>query len=278
MGRPDGTVVRNLPTYRRMMPYFLKHKYMSLYYWDHEFLAEPGLAFAERMSREYDEKVTYFHLFLHSLLKTFYAYPGVNRFVKGGKIYDRKGIYFSFSVKKEMTKEAKISIVKKEFKPQFTLLDTVKATRKEVKEVRSGKKDEGEKEAKRFLVFPGFLIKIAYPFYKFMDEYGLFTRNFIEKEVLNSSAFIANLGSFDCDAVFHHLYEVGTITNFYSIGAIREKVVAENGIPVVRKVCPVRATVDERGEDGFYYFKAFEYFRIQLEEPENLLKPCERIT
>ncbi|MBN1540188.1 MAG: hypothetical protein JW939_08605 [Candidatus Thermoplasmatota archaeon] len=277
MGRPDGTVVRDLPTYRRMMPYFMKHKYESLYFWDHDILAEPGIAFAERMSMEYGEKVTYFHLFLHSLLKVFYAYPGINRFVKGGKIYDRKGIYFSFSVKKEMTKEAKISVVKKEFKPEFTLLDTVKATRKEVREVRSGKKDQGEKEAKRFLIFRGFLIKVAYPFYRFMDEYGLFSKKYMEKEVLYSSAFIANLGSFNCDPVFHHMYEVGTITNFYSLGAIKEKVVAENGMPVVRKVCPVRATVDERGEDGFYYFKAFEYFIKQIEEPENLLKPCERI-
>ncbi|MBN1390720.1 MAG: hypothetical protein JXA22_08780 [Candidatus Thermoplasmatota archaeon] len=277
MGRPDGTVVRNLPTYRRMMPYFLKHKYESLYFWDHDILAGPGMAFAERMSSEYGERVTFFHLFLHSLLKTFHAFPGVNRFVKGGKVYDRKGIYFSFSVKKEMTREAKVSVVKREFRPEFTLLDTVRAARKEVKEVRSGKKDEGEKEAKGYLVFPGFLIRIGFPFYRFMDEHGLFTRRYMEKEVLYSSAFIANVGSFNSDPVFHHLYEIGTITNFYSLGTIGEKVVVENGIPVVRTVCPVRATVDERGEDGFYYFKAFEYFIGQIEEPENLLKPCERI-
>ena len=135
MARPDGKVVRNLPTYRRMMPYFLRHKYESLYYWEYEFDAEPGLAFAERMSGEYGEKVTLFHLFLHSLLKTFAKYPGVNRFAKGGKIYDRHGIWFSFSVKKEFSTEGKVSIVKREFKPEFSLLDTIKTARKEAKEV-----------------------------------------------------------------------------------------------------------------------------------------------
>ncbi|MGA1873799.1 MAG: 2-oxo acid dehydrogenase subunit E2 [Thermoplasmatota archaeon] len=276
MARPDGKVVRNLPTYRRMMPYFLRHKYESLYYWEYEFDAEPGLAFAERMSGEYGEKVTLFHLFLHSLLKTFAKYPGVNRFAKGGKIYDRHGIWFSFSVKKEFSTEGKVSIVKREFKPEFSLLDTIKTARKEAKEVRTKGKDQGEKEAKSYLFFPAFLIRLGFPFYKFMDEHGLFTRRYMEKEVLYSSAFVNNVGSFGANTAYHHLYEIGTITNFYVLGAVYDKVVAENGKPVVRKVYPVKATVDERAEDGYYYFQAFNYFKDQLEHPEKLLEPCER--
>ncbi|MFW3146801.1 MAG: hypothetical protein ACMUIE_08330 [Thermoplasmatota archaeon] len=277
MGRPDGKVVKDLPTYRRIMPYFLRHKYESFYFWEYDLNAEPGLDFAERMSSEYGLKVTYFHLFLHTLLKTFHAYPGVNRFAKGGKIYQRNGIWFSFSVKKEMSMKGKVSLVKREFKPRFTLLDTVRTILDASKDVRKRDRDAGEKEAKGYLLFPGPVIKLGFPFFRFMDEYGLFSRNYMEKEVLYASAFVSNLGTFGQSPVYHHLYELGTITNFYVIGAISEKVVAVDGKPVVRKVCPVRSTVDERGEDGFYYTQACDYFIDQIEHPEKLLEPAERI-
>lgn len=273
MGRPDGTVVKDLPHYRRIMPYFLRHKYESIYYWQYEFNAEPVLRFMEEFSKEHGVKMTITHVFMHALLKTMIKYPRINRFAKGGRIYQRKGIWFSFSVKKEMSKGSKVSVMKKEFKPDFTLMDTIETTKRTVKEARSGKKDAGEKEAKGYLHFPGFLIKIGYHFYKFMDEHGLFTKKYMEKEVLYSSAFINNVGIFGADPAYHHLYEIGTITQFFVIGAIKDEVVAENGKPVVRKVLPVFASVDERAEDAFYYMNAFSYFKEIMDDPWKLLEP-----
>ena len=274
MGRPDGKVVKNLPEYRRMMPYFLRHKYESLFYWEYDFDTEKSIDFLQRMSEEFGMKVTYFHLVLHSLLKTYVRYPRVNRFVKSGKIYQRDRIWFSFSIKKEMTTEAKVSIVKREFKPEFTLRDTVEAARKDTKMGKSGKGDKGEKEAKGYLKFPGPLIKIGYHFFKFMDELGLFNKKYLENEVLYSSAFLNNVGPFGANPAYHHLYEIGTIGIFLVIGAFENKVVAENGKPAVKRICPFKVTVDERPEDGFYFFKAFDYFRKQLEDPEKLLEPA----
>ncbi len=275
MGRPDGKVVKNLPEYRRIMPYFLRHKYESLFYWETDIETEKGEAFIEKMSKEYDTKITFFHLVLHSLVKTFTAYPRVNRFVKAGKIYQRDRIWFSFSVKKEMTTEAKISVAKREFKSSFTLKDTIHSARKEIKKGKAGKDDKGEKEATNYLRFPGFLIRLGYPFYKFMDEHGLFSKKYMENEVLYSSAFLNNVGAFGANPAYHHLYEIGTVGVFIVMGAIEEKVVAEDGKPVVKRVCPFMATVDERSEDAFYFFRAFDYFREQLMNPEKLLEPVE---
>lgn len=273
MGRPDGKVVGNVPEYRRIMPYFLRHKYESLYYWENNVDVEKSEAFRERLSKEYGMKVTFFHLALHALFMTYTTFPRVNRFVKSGKIYQRDRIWISFSIKKEMTKEAKVSVVKREFKPGFTLKDTIMVARKDTKRGKTGKGDKGEKEAKTYLRFPGFLIKIAYPFYKIMDEHGLFTKKYMENEVLYSSVFLNNVGAFGANPAYHHLYEIGTIGVFIVMGAVTEKVVAEDGKPVVKKVCPFMVTVDERPEDGFYFFRAFEHFRNLLEDPERLLEP-----
>lgn len=274
MGRPDGKVVKELPEYRRMMPYFLRRKYESLYYWESHVDAEKSEAFRERMSEEYGMKVTFFHLALHALFKTYVAFPRVNRFVKAGKIYQRDRIWISFSIKKEMTKEAKVSVVKREFKPGFTLKDTIKAARKDTKLGKTEKGDKGEKEAKNYLRFPGFIIRLAFPFYKFMDEHGLFTKKYMENEVLYSSVFLNNVGAFGANPAYHHLYEIGTIGVFIIMGAVTDKVVPVNGKPIVKKVCPFMITIDERTEDGFYFFRAFEYFKEQLEDPEQLLEPA----
>ncbi|MFO8050187.1 MAG: hypothetical protein R6V01_00615 [Thermoplasmatota archaeon] len=267
-------MVKDLPHYRRIMPYFLRHKYESIYYWKYDFNVEAGLAFMERFQKEHGIKVTFTHLFMQALLKTMIRYPNLNRFAKGGKIYQRKGIWFSFSVKKESTTRSKVSIVKKEFKPCFTLIDTIETTRKSVKKIKAGKGDQGEKESKGYLFFPGPIIRLAYPFYRFMDEHGLFTKGYMEKEVLYASAFINNVGVFGAAPAYHHLYEIGTITQFFVIGAVQDKVVAENERPLVRKVLPVKATIDERAEDAFYYMKAFEYFTTLMDHPERLLGPA----
>lgn len=274
MGRPDGTIVKDIPSYRRMMPYFLKTKAESLTYHYPMIRAEKALEMADRLSVEMGEKVSIFPLVLHSLAKTLHAYPRSNRFVKGGRHYQRNGVWFSFSVKKEMTARSSISVVKREFKKEFTLQDTIRAAKATIRDGKDKRKvDPAEKETKSYLRFPSFLIKLGFPVYKFMDEHGLFSRSYVEKEPMYASAFLANVGSFNADAGYHHLYEIGTITLFLVIGKVQDMVVAENGVPVVRKILPVKVTFDERAEDGLYCSRGMDYFVDQIENPEKLLEP-----
>ena len=277
MGRPDGTLVKGLPKYRRMMPFMLRTKNESLVQSEVLIKAEEGVRFAERMSVEYGMKVTYFHLLLHSLFKTFVAYPEINRFIAGRRLYQRKGIWFTFSVKKEVEGKASLSIVKREFKPDFSLEDTINAARKDTKKGRSKRPDAAEKEAGGYLFLPRFVIVLGFPFYLLVDYFGLFTDSYIRKEPLWTSVFLANVGIFGVDSTYHHLYEVGNCPIFISIGKIEDRVVAEDGKPVVRKVLPLKVNVDERVNDGFYFFNALHYFKDNLEHPERLLELPERV-
>ncbi len=274
MGRPDGVWVKNLPKYQLMMPYFMRTKAESWALYQALIKAENGILFAERMSKELGHKVTFFHFILHALFKTHVAYPDLNRFVKGGRIYRRNGIWFSFSVKKELSTKASVSVVKREFKPDFTLEDTVRAARRDIGESRSKKRDAAEREVRKYLWFPRSIIKMCFPFYKFRDEYGLLSAKYMKREVLFSSAFLANLGTFELDAAYHHLYEVGTCPLFLNIGVIEDRPVVEEEKIVARKILPIKITLDERVVDGFYYARGLAYFREQLENPEKLLEPA----
>ena len=272
MGRPDGVKVADIPRYQRMMPYFMRNKYESWALYEIPIKAEKGMELTERLSEELGEKVTFFHLILHSLFKLHVAYPKINRFVKGGRIWQRKGIWFSFSVKKEFTTKAGVSVVKREFKPEYTLLDTIRIARRDIKKSRTEKRDRAEKEVRKYLWLPNWFIKLGFPFFKFMDEYGFLSGKYMRKEVLYSSVFFANLGTFGMDAAYHHLYEVGTCPLFLNIGVIEDRPVVENGKIVIRKIIPIKVTLDERVTDGFYYGRGLKYLIDQLENPEKLLE------
>lgn len=274
MGWPDGTRVKDLQRYRRMMPFFMKRKAESLVYWDVSVRAKGMMEFCRRMSSEYGMKVTPFMLVLHSLYKTFTVYPRANRFAKGGHIYQRNSIWFSFSVKKEWTNKATVSLVKKEFKKGFTLKDTVEAAKDKIAEGRDKKRmDEGEREARSYLWIPSIVIKLGYPIYRMLEENGFVSRKTVLKSPLYSSAFFANVGSFDLSSGYHHLYEIGNTSVLMVVGRMEDRAVVEDGKVVACPVLPVKGAVDERMEDGFYLGKALKYFTDQLEHPEKLLEP-----
>ena len=278
MGRSDGVRVKNVPSYRRIMPFFMKTKTDSMIQYSLDLKADKLLEFAERMKKEYGRKVTLTHLVLHSLFKTHYAYPEVNRFIKAKVLWQRKGVWLSFSIKKEFNTKASLSIVKREFKEDFTLLDTIKAATKDTKEGRdTKKKDQAEKESNLYLWIPNFVKSLLFPGYMFFDEHGLFPRSYIEKDPLYASAFLANVGAFNADTGYHHLYELGTITTFVVMGKIKKMPVVEDDEIVIRSIIPFKASADERICDGYYYYQALDYFRDQLENPERLLEPAEQV-
>ena len=279
MGRSDGVRVKGVPSYRRIMPFFMKTKQDSLINYTVDVDAKNIQDFADRMSEEYGVNVTIFHLVLHSLFKTHIAYPDLNRFVKASVLWQRIGIWFSFSVKKEFRTGSPISILKREFKSDFTLKDTVMATRRDTREGRDlKKKDQAEKESNMFLWMPAPILKTLYPIYKFMDEYGLLPDSITGTDPLYASAFIANVGAFDADTGYHHLYELGTIPMFIVLGNLKKIPVVENDEVVSRLVLPFKVSADERVVDGFYYYHAMDYFREQMEDPEKLLEPAKLVS
>jgi len=72
------------------------------------------------------------------------------------------------------------------------------------------------------------------------------------------------------DAGFHHLYEVGNIPVFITLGAVRDRVrVGGDGSPEVRPVLTLRYSFDERVEDGLYCARALDRLKERLEDPRS---------
>ena len=73
---------------------------------------------------------------------------------------------------------------------------------------------------------------------------------------------MANLGSIEIDAAYHHLYEHGNCPLFVTIGKIeRVPVVGDGDAIEARDVVRLKWSFDERIEDGLYCARALELLR-----------------
>src|SRR5262249_11228546 len=99
------------------------------------------------------------------------------------------------------------------------------------------------------------------------DALGLLPRSFIEKDPMYASAFLANMASLGMPAVYHHLYEYGTVSVFGSVG----RPVTDPGSPTSgpgrRRSTTIKGTCDERVDDGLAAWFALRYLKQAMEDP-----------
>src|SRR5687768_4612622 len=97
--RPDGRLAKDVPAFRRMMPFIMPTRSESVVYFEQELEVGKALAFLESFNSTTGRKASLFHLFLFGAVRSLDERPRLNRFVAGGRIYQREGIWISYSAK-----------------------------------------------------------------------------------------------------------------------------------------------------------------------------------
>ncbi len=264
--RADAKQVTNLPMMRRFMPYISPRRNDSVFYMMQEIQVDAALEFLEKKNRDRppDRPLTLFHLFLRSTSFAMHLRPGVNRFVKGGRLWQRDGIYMTFSAKKEIVDGSPLITIKRRFHPNAeTLEEMADGIYDKLLLGRSGRKTTSDKEMNLLLHLPGFAVRVMMGVLRVADDFGLLPRSMIDADPLFTSVFCANLGSIHFPAGFHHLWEYGTASIFGVMGKIET---SDRGI----RTFNVAWTYDERIEDGLYSYYSLEGIRHRIENPETL--------
>ncbi len=264
--RPDADLVRDAPPYRRMMPLLMRARNESAVYFEQRIDATCALARLEA-ERARGKQLTFLHLVLHALGQMFAERPRLNRFVSGGRLWQRRGIWVSFSAKKAFRDDAPIVVVKRRLDPAQPLDEMVAELSGELDEARSDRQSPTDKEVSLLLRLPHFLLSLAIGLSRWLDSHGLLPLAMLRHDPFYASVFVANLGSLKIDAAYHHLYEYGPIPLFLTIGRFEDAVVAGPDGPAVQKRVVLKWSFDERTEDGLYCAAALEILRRRLEDP-----------
>ncbi len=263
--RPDGRLVRDLPAIRRFMPFISPRRPDSVFYFAQEIDAEPALAFLAELNadRPGERPITFFHLVLRAIARQMHERPRINRFVAGGRIWQRDGIWLSFSAKKAFDDDSPVITVKQRFEPERSVIEMADQIYEKLGAGRSGKQTSADNEIDLLLRLPVPVIRLAMALAHLVDRLGLLPRAMIESDPLYASAFIANLGSVGLEGGYHHLWEHGTIPIFVVIGRLTPDAGG-------RRRVSLKYTFDERIEDGLYVARGLERIKEHLEHPEKL--------
>jgi hypothetical protein len=273
--RPDGALVRNESPVRSIMPYIMRGRNESLILHEAHYDITRARAFLRAFNHQHDREqpATLFHLFLWACAQVLHDRPGLNRFVSGGRLYDRKGIFISFAAKKELADDAPLVTVKLEFWKGEPFADCVKRIVASIKEGRGGAAKQVDKELKLAMMLPGPVLRLVMGLLRWLDRLNLMPGWMIAGDPMFTSMFVSNLGSVGLDRTSHHLYEYGTAAMFAALGAPRKQLVPDrSGAPVVRDILEVRWSLDERVNDGLYCAGALSRLKKVIENPEEYVQ------
>ena len=257
--RADGRAVDDVPAYRQVMPYIMRGRNESAVLFEQEVDLSGTLRFLDGTERRDDLNIKVFDVLMWAAVQTLSSFPRLNRFVAGGRLYQRDGIWLSYSAKKEMVPDSPVIVLKRRFDAEESLTEMVRAMRTQLAEGRSRKKSYTDNELDLVLKLKGLPLRALLALERMGDAFGVLPRSYIDNDPLFASAFVANLGSLGLDAAYHHLYEYGTISMFCTMGRVRDV----DGAPKLT----LKYSYDERVEDGFYAHKALEHLRALVEDP-----------
>ena len=277
----EGRRVKTLPPMSYVMPYIMKTRNTSMNYIKDAIDIEKAEAYIRKKRQEGLSSFGMLHIFLAVYARTVSQKPGINRFIRGQKIYTRDHIEVMMTIKKEMTLESPDTCIKFYMSPGDTA-DTIYHNFNKLVEDNKAKSGNGESSfdstARILTYIPGIMLRFTVGFLRFIDYFGLLPRFLTHISPFHASLAITSMGSLGIPPIYHHLYDFGNIPVFISYGAKRrENELDKNGQPVTRRYIDIAVVTDERVCDGFYFASALKYMRTLFNNPELLDTPPETI-
>ena len=264
--RHDGDLVRGEPAMRRIMPYVMRTRNESVVFHDSVYRMPAALEWMKAYNRAHDRRATLFHLFTYACGQALHARPQLNRFVSGGRLYQRRGVQVAFLVKRELSDDGvgttvKLEILREEPFPEFI------ARIHAVIEAARGPDRAVDKETALVMRLPGPLVRALVASARVLDAWNLYPRFMTANDPMYASLFLANLGSAGISDAYHHLYEYGTVSIFGTMSALRRMPFVEGDRVVASEGLAIRWTFDERIHDAFYAARSLQIVKRIIEHP-----------
>ena len=279
MRKKEGRRIKSDSPMNAVAPFIMSSRTGSA----NQFSATINIAKCEELLRQKKAEglkgIGMIHIFMAAYVRVVSELPGINRFIRGQRVYARNNIEICMAVKKELKLNAQETILKITPSPTDTLEDIVYQLSEEItKNKEEGDHNNMDTAARILFAFPGVFLKFVVWVLKTMDYCGLLPRFLTKLSPFHGSLFITNMGSLGMPPIFHHLYEFGNLPVFIAMGAKRSEChLTEEGEIEKRRVIDFTVVCEDRICDGHYYATALKKFKRLLENPERLLTPPETV-
>lgn len=267
--RYDAYRIRDIDGLHFYMAYLMPKRTDAEVYINEKIDVTELLSYIKEKNAGGERKVTLFHCMIAAVARTMKMRPLLNRYISGKRYYMRHEISMGFTVKKKFADHAEETLMIYRPKDGENLCAITDRISPKVSEAKKEDKDRHVDDLLNIVKkLPKPLMTLFMAFVNFADVHGIMPKSFSSVDTNYCSVLLSNLGSIKCDAVYHHLNNMGTNGIVITIGEIhKELVLDENNQQVVRDIVNIGVTLDERIADGFYFARSLKLIKHLFKNP-----------
>ncbi len=268
--RSDGKKIKKLTPIFKIMPCVMLDRVDSQVYFKQDIALKHLDEYIDRKAEE-GIRLSYMNIIYAAIVRIIGERPRLNRFAMNGALYQRNKIYVSLVIKKSLTDDGVETPLKLKFNGDeniFEIKEKLDATIEKNKDVKAANKTD--KLVSILSAIPSGLIRAIVKFLMFLDKHGIMPKKIIEASPFHTSVFLTNVGSLGIDSIYHHIYNFGTTSMFFSMGKKKKSYIYEDEEFKEEKCITLAFVGDERICDGYYYASSFKLLLKYLKKPELL--------
>ncbi len=245
---------------------------------DHSVEYEPLMRYIAAQSRK-GVKITFMEILIAGYVRAISQLPEINRFVMNKQLFNRKELTVAFTMLMDTPDGSfEETAVKIFFDPSDTIYDVAARVKQAIAANRKPENPGAALKLVRFLMLVPLLPNAVVGLVRLLDRYGLCPKALIDISPFHTGMFITNMASIGMHRVYHHIYNFGNASLFFSIGTPERSYGVDAGGKVIRKCnLPIGITADERVCGGAVYAQLFAAIKKTLAHPELLETPPETV-
>ena len=268
--RSDGRKLKTLPPFFKVIPNIMPTRDDAQVFFKQDIALSSIEEYINRKAAE-GIKLSYMNVIYAAIVRVISQRPELNRFAMNGSIYSRNKIYISLTIKKSLTDEGQETTTKLEFNGTeniFEIKDKLNSIIDDNKKIDT--ENNTDDIAKMISHIPDGLARKVVKLLMRLDKHGMLPKSIIKASPFHTSAFLTNVGSIGIDSIYHHLYNFGTTSLFFSMGKKKKSFIYEDDEIHEEKCFTIAFVGDERICDGYYYASSFKLLCKYLKKPELL--------
>lgn len=268
--RSDGRKLKTLPPFFKVIPNIMLERNDSQVLFKQDIAIKNLDEYIDKKAGE-GIKISYMHIVYAALVRIIAERPRLNRFAMNGTIYARNKIYVSLAIKKSLTDDGEETTTKAEFNGTENIFEVKRKIDAIIEQNKDTSADnDTDIVAKTLSLIPNWLIRIIIKILRSLDRHGMLPKSLIKASPFHTSVFLTNVGSLGIDSIYHHLYNFGTTSMFFSMGKKKKGYIYEDEEIKEEKCITLSFVGDERICDGYYYANSFKMLFRYLKKPELL--------